>query len=99
MTEGTGSEAVTEGAKRTTKLKPKPGSREPLFHVEHFYRQQEPYRWEGIKPTVKAEKPQENHRENQLFLRLAKKLEKKLRKKRPTICKPLETSDLQAQKK
>ena len=67
MTEGTGSEAVTEGAKRTTKpkLKPKPkhrkpeaGSRDwkPLFHVEHFYRQQEPYRREGIKPFVKAEK-------------------------------------------
>jgi hypothetical protein len=49
--------------------------------VEHFYRQQEPYRWEGIKPTVKAEKPQENHRENQLFCICQKKLEKKLRKK------------------
>lgn len=98
MTEGTGSEAVTEGAKRTTKpklkLKPKPRKPEPLFHVEHFYRQQEPYRWEGIKPTVKAEKPQENHRENQLFCTCQKKLEKKLRKKRSAICKPLETSDL-----
>jgi hypothetical protein len=49
--------------------------------VEHFYRQQEPYRREGIKPTVKAEKPQENHRENQLFCTCQKKLEKKLRKK------------------